>query len=67
MSESILVALITACGSIIGTASLINWRLQALEKKVDSHNNYAKMFADTTKEIALMGQEIKYIKERIGK
>jgi len=66
MSESILVALITACGSIIGTASLINWRLQALEKKVDSHNNYAKMFSETTTDIALMKQEIQFIKERIG-
>lgn len=46
MGESILVALITAAGALIGTyianrksAALMEYRLEQLEKKVDKHNN----------------------------
>lgn len=46
MGESIIVALITAAGALIGTyianrksAALMEYRLEQLEKKVDKHNN----------------------------
>ena len=46
MSESIIVALITGAFALLGTylanrkaASLIEYRLSELEKKVDKHNN----------------------------
>ena len=46
MAESIVVALITAVGALIGTyianrkaAALMEYRLEQLEKKVDKHNN----------------------------
>lgn len=46
MAESIVVALITATGALIGTyianrksAALMEYRLEQLEKKVDKHNN----------------------------
>ena len=46
MAESIIVALITAAGALIGTyianrkaAALMEYRLEQLEKKVDKHNN----------------------------
>ena len=46
MTESIIVALITAAGALIGTylanrkaAALMEYRLEQLEKKVDKHNN----------------------------
>ena len=46
MAESIVVALITAAGALIGTyianrkaAALMEYRLEQLEKKVDKHNN----------------------------
>lgn len=46
MPESIVVALITAAGALIGTyianrkaAALMEYRLEQLEKKVDKHNN----------------------------
>lgn len=65
MSESVVVALITAITSVVGTASLVNWRLASLEKKVDSHNSYAQLFAEHTKDIALMQKDINYIKEKM--
>lgn len=46
MAESIIVALITAAGALVGTyfanrksAALMEYRLEQLEKKVDKHNN----------------------------
>lgn len=46
MTESIIVALITAAGALFGTylanrkaAALMEYRLEQLEKKVDKHNN----------------------------
>ena len=46
MAESIVVALITAAGALIGTyianrkaAALMEYRLEQLEKKVAKHNN----------------------------
>jgi len=54
MSENIVIALIGAAVSLVGSASLINWRLKSLEKKVDEHNGYAQKFAESSKDLALM-------------
>lgn len=46
MSESVIVALITLCGTGLGTfggiivsSKLTNFRIEQLEKKVEKHNN----------------------------
>lgn len=66
MSENIIIALITMVGSILSSAALINWRLKSLEKKVEEHNGYAKMFSEHTTEIKLIAKDIQYIKEKMS-
>lgn len=49
MTDTILVALLSLVGTIIGTfggiltsAKLTNYRIEQLEKKVEKHNNFAE-------------------------
>jgi len=71
MSEQVLISFITAIasvvGSMIGTSSLVNWRLNKLEEKVDKHNSYSDKIAEQTQNIALIKQDIGYIKQLISK
>ena len=69
MSESIIVAIITGAFALIGTflanrksASLLEYRLQKLEEKVEEHNGYAKMFSEN---IPLIREQIKVANHRI--
>lgn len=66
MSENIVIALIGAAVSLVGSASLINWRLKSLEKKVDEHNGYAQKFAESSKDLALMQKDIEFIREKMN-
>lgn len=63
--EVIITALITGTLSFISSATLINYRLKKLEDKVDEHNGYAQKYAETHEDIALIKQDIGYIKEKI--
>lgn len=61
-----LVAIISLCGTCLGSmfgviasARLTNYRLEALEKKVDKHNNFAER-------IPLCEQNIKVINHRLA-
>ncbi len=72
MSDTVLVALISLVGIIVSgiisalvASSLIKYRIDELEKKVDEHNGYAKKFAETNTDIALIKQDIQYIKENM--
>lgn len=67
MTENIVIAIIGAIVSIISSASLVNWRLQRLEEKVDKHNGYSDKIAKMTTDIALMQKDISYIKSAIEK
>lgn len=40
-----------------------NDRLDAIEKKIDEHNNYGKKFESCDKNIALIQKDIEYLKE----
>lgn len=49
MDNTILVALVSFAGTLVGTlggiltsAKLTNYRIEQLEKKVDKHNNFAE-------------------------
>jgi len=66
MNDNIIVALISVFGSMLGSATLINWRLKSLEQKVEEHNGYAKMFNEHTLNIALMQKDISFIKDKLG-
>jgi len=72
MSDTILVAVITLVGiiisgfiSVVVSASLTNWRLKEIEKRLDSHNGYAQKFADASTDIELIKKDISYIKEKL--
>ena len=65
MSETVVTALLALAGTLIGTfggiltsAKLITYRIEQLEKKVDSHNNFASR-------IPVVEEQIKVINHRI--
>lgn len=72
MDTQVIIALISLAGMVISAIisavvsnKLIEHRLKALEKKVDEHNGYAKMFAESHETTALMQKDIQYIKEKL--
>lgn len=69
MDKEIVVALISATASIVGSYSIMNYRLKKLEEKVDKHNAWGEKFQSQSTDIALIQKDISYIKqsiERIG-
>ena len=67
MTESIIIAIIGAIASVLTSASLVNWRLKKLEEKVDKHNGYSDKIASITTDIAVMKNDLSYIKNAITK
>lgn len=66
MNTTILVAIISAVVSLVGTAvgaysgfKLTAYRVKQLEKKVDEHNNFARR-------MPVVEEQIKVINHRIG-
>lgn len=67
MSENVLVAILSLCGTIGGSfggilisSKLTNYRLQQLERKVDEHNGFGRL-------IPVMQEQIKELKSEIGR
>lgn len=67
MSENMWIAIIGAVASIVGSYSLVNYRLNKLEIKVDKHNNYSDKIASLDKSIGVIQTDISYIKKAIDK
>lgn len=67
MTENIIIAIIGAIVSIISSASLVNYRLNKLEEKVDKHNGYSDKISKMQTDIALIQKDINWIKEAISK
>jgi len=67
MTENIIVAIIGAIASIVGSATLVNYRLKKLEEKVDQHNSYGDKIASMQTDIAVMKNDLSYIKSAIGR
>jgi len=74
MSDVVIVAIMSLVGvissaiiSAIVSNSLIRYRLESLEKKVDSHNGYAAKFAQSSQDIALIKSEITHLREMLEK
>lgn len=44
------------------TMALLEYRMGQVEKKLDSHNGYAKLFSETTAQISKMQTDIAVIK-----
>ena len=62
-------ALVVGLGSILSaillnrkTTALLEYRMRQVEKKLDSHNGYAKMFSDTTSTLNDVKTDIAVIK-----
>lgn len=67
-----LAALIVGMGSIVSaillnrkTTALLEYRMMKVEQKLDSHNGYAKMFSETSKEISEIRQDVAVIKTKM--
>lgn len=65
MSETIVVALISGLGTIVGSglgvfasARLTNYRLEQLEKKVNLHNNVIERVYELEKKEAMLEQHV---------
>ena len=65
-------ALVVGIASIISaillnrkTVALLEYRMGQVEKKLDSHNGYAKLFSETASEISKMQTDIAVIKTEI--
>lgn len=72
MTESIIVAVITAAGALLGTyfanrktAALMEYRLEQLEKKVDKHNQVIERTYKLEEKTELQEAEIERHKERL--
>ena len=72
MSETVIVAILSLLGTLIGsvcgilTASkLTNYRIEQLEKKVEKHNNVVERVYNVEKHGAVVDESIKVINHRI--
>lgn len=73
MDTEVIVALIAVLGTLVGSVvtaisglTLIRHRLNSVEKKLDEHNGYSRMFAEAHEDIAIIKVDIQYLKERIN-
>ena len=67
MTQDIIIAIIGAIASVLASASLVNWRLNKLEEKVDKHNGYSDKIASITTDIAVIKTDLTYIKNAISR
>lgn len=69
MSEAILIAIIAAVGSVLGQWLIsrereirLDERLKGVEKRLDTHNNYAEKIGDIQRDVGILATEIKNLK-----
>ena len=73
MDTQITVALIAVLGTLIGSGvtaisglALIRHRLTNVEKKLDEHNGYAKMYMEAHEDISIIKVDIQWMKEKMN-
>ena len=66
MSEVVVVAIISLCGTLIGTfggiiasTKLTTYRLEQLEKKVEKHNTLVERMYKVEEDIAIINTKVK--------
>lgn len=69
VSDVIITAIIAAIGSVIGQwlisrerEARLDERLKGVEKRLDTHNNYAEKIGDIQRDIGILATEIKNLK-----
>ena len=69
MSDTVIVAILSLCGTFIGTLGgilvankLTIYRIEQLEKKVEKHNNVIERVYDLEKHDAVIDEEINQLK-----
>lgn len=69
MSETIIVAILSLVGTLIGSIlgilaanKLTNYRLEQLEKKVEKHNNLVERMYNLETKVAVDEEEIEHLK-----
>ena len=69
MSETIIVAILSLVGTLIGSIlgilaanKLTNYRIEQLEKKVEKHNNVIERVFNLEKQVAVDEEEIEHLK-----
>lgn len=72
MAETIIVALLSLVGTILGTFGgiltankLTNYRIEQLEKKVEKHNHVIERVYELEKQEAVIDEEIRNISHQI--
>ena len=72
MQETVIVAILSLCGTLVGsfggilTANkLVNYRLQELEKRVEKHNNVIERVYKIEQHEAVVDEEIRVANHRI--
>lgn len=70
LSETVIVALIAALGSVLGQwlisrerEARLDERLKGVEKRLDTHNNYAEKIGQIQIDLSALATEIKNLKE----
>ena len=70
MDSTILVALLSLTGTLIGSFSgilaankLTTYRIEQLEKKVEKHNNVIERMYELEKQVAVDEEEIEHLKD----
>ena len=69
MSDTIIVAVLSFAGTLIGSFSgmkLMSYRIEQLEKKVEKHNNFATRMPVVENEVEHLKEEIQFIENNIG-
>lgn len=69
MSSEIVIALLSLCGTLIGTLGgilasnkLTNYKIEVLSKRVDKHNNLVERMFEAEEQIAILKEKIKWNK-----
>lgn len=72
MAETIIVALLSLVGTVLGTfggiltaSKLTNYRIEQLEKKVEKHNHVIERVYELEKQEAVIDEEIRNMSHRI--